>query len=76
MAFFSLGTDGIDGRSDAAGAICDRESWEKAQNIHLNSEHYLARNDSGSFFEQTGDLIKTGPTGTNVMDIAGLLVSQ
>ncbi len=76
MAFFSLGTDGIDGRSDAAGAICDRESWEKAQNLHLNSEHYLARNDSGSFFEQTGDLIKTGPTGTNVMDIAGLLVSQ
>lgn len=74
FAFFSLGTDGIDGNSDAAGAIVDQESWQKAQSRALNIEEYLARNDSRSFFEQTGDLIKTGPTGTNVMDITALLV--
>lgn len=74
FAFFSLGTDGIDGNSDAAGAIVDQESWQKAQGRGLNIEEYLARNDSRSFFEQTGDLIKTGPTGTNVMDITALLV--
>ncbi len=75
FAFFSLGTDGIDGNSDAAGAIVDRKSWQKAQNMDLDIEEYLARNDSMSFFEQTGDLIKTGPTGTNVMDITALLIS-
>lgn len=74
FVFFSLGTDGIDGNSDAAGAIVDRESWEKAQELNLNVEQYLSRNDSYSFFEQTGDLVKTGPTGTNVVDIMALLI--
>ncbi|MBW6485128.1 MAG: glycerate kinase [Syntrophobacterales bacterium] len=75
FAFFSLGTDGIDGNSDAAGAIVSRESWEKAQNLNLNIEQYLSMNDSYHFFEQTGDLVKTGPTGTNVMDISALLIN-
>ena len=75
FVFFSLGTDGIDGHSDAAGAICDRASWEKAQSLNLNIEKYLSNNDSYHFFAQTGDLIMTGPTGTNVMDISALLIS-
>ncbi len=75
FVFFSLGTDGIDGNSDAAGAIVDQESWEKAQKLNLNVEQYLSRNDSYGFFEQTGDLVKTGPTGTNVIDIMALLIS-
>lgn len=74
FAFFSLGTDGIDGNSDAAGAVVDPESWKKAQALQLDIEDYLARNDSWNFFEKTGDLLKTGPTGTNVMDITALLV--
>jgi hydroxypyruvate reductase/glycerate 2-kinase len=75
FTFFSLGTDGIDGNSDAAGAIVDWGSWEKALSLNLNIDQYLSRNDSGSFFEQTGDLIRTGPTGTNVMDITALMIS-
>jgi len=75
FAFFCLGTDGIDGNSDAAGAIVERGSWEKAQSLNLNIEQYLSRNDSYHFFEQTEDLIMTGPTGTNVMDITALLIS-
>jgi glycerate 2-kinase len=72
--FLSAGTDGIDGHSDAAGAIVDHESWEKAQALGLRIDDFLARNDSNHFLGQTGDLIMTGPTGTNVMDMTALLI--
>ena len=75
FVFFSAGTDGIDGNSDAAGAIVDCQSWEKARGLDLKIDDYLSRNDSYHFFAQTGDLIKTGPTGTNVMDIAALMIT-
>ncbi len=75
FVFFSAGTDGIDGNSDAAGAIVDCQSWEKARDLDLKIDDYLSRNDSCHFFAQTGDLIKTGPTGTNVMDIAALMIT-
>ena len=75
FVFFSAGTDGIDGNSDAAGAIVDCRSWEKAKELGLKIDDYLSRNDSYHFFAQTGDLIRTGPTGTNVMDIAALLIT-
>ena len=75
FVFFSAGTDGIDGNSDAAGAIVDCQSWEKARGLDLKIDDYLSRNDSYHFFAQTGDLIKTGPTGTNVMDIAALMIA-
>jgi hydroxypyruvate reductase/glycerate 2-kinase len=75
FVFFSAGTDGIDGNSDAAGAIVDCRSWEKAKELGLKIDDYLSRNDSYHFFTQTGDLIRTGPTGTNVMDIAALLIA-
>ncbi|WP_457626164.1 glycerate kinase type-2 family protein [Persephonella sp.] len=74
LVLLSGGTDGIDGNSDAAGAVVDRSSYEKAKKLHLNMYSYLDNNDSYSFFEKTGDLIKTGPTGTNVMDITIIIV--
>ena len=65
----SAGTDGIDGNSPAAGAIADATTLQRARNLNLDAEQYLARSDSYSFFEQLNDLIVTGPTGTNVRDL-------
>jgi glycerate-2-kinase len=66
----SAGTDGNDGPTDAAGAIADGATVARSG---LDAGAYLASNDSYHFFEQTGGLIKTGPTGTNVMDLRILL---
>jgi glycerate 2-kinase len=74
FVFLSAGTDGIDGNSDAAGALVDCRSWEKAKKLGLKIDDYLSKNDSYHFLSRTDDLIKTGPTGTNVMDIAALLI--
>ena len=71
----SAGTDGIDGNSPAAGAIADETTIQRAQNLNLDAEQYLARSDSYTFFEQLNDLIVTGPTGTNVRDLRILLRS-
>jgi glycerate-2-kinase len=68
------GTDGIDGPTDAAGAIVDGATRLRARKIKLSARESLSQNDSYSFFEKLGDLIKTGPTGTNVMDIGVVLV--
>jgi glycerate 2-kinase len=70
----SAGTDGADGPTDAAGAIVDGTSLTRAQTLGLDAAALLANNDSYHFFEATGDLIKTGPTGTNVADIQLILV--
>ncbi|MBN1545668.1 MAG: glycerate kinase [Syntrophaceae bacterium] len=70
----SAGSDGIDGNSDAAGAIVDRNTWIKMNELDLNPVLYLQQNDAYHFFQQTGDLILTGPTGTNVMDMQILYV--
>jgi hydroxypyruvate reductase/glycerate 2-kinase len=75
FVFLSAGTDGIDGHSDAAGAIVDHASWAKAQALGLRIDDCFARNDSYHFLGQTGDLIMIGPTGTNVMDMTALLIS-
>lgn len=69
------GTDGIDGPTDAAGAICDGKTRERAREINVSARERLAQNDSYTFFEKLGDLIKTGPTGTNAMDI-GLVILE
>ena len=74
MVFLSAGTDGIDGNSEAAGAVVDCRSLQRTRELDLNINDYLSRNDSNSLFKQTGDLIITGPTGTNVMDITIFLV--
>ncbi len=68
------GTDGIDGPTDAAGAICDGQSRLQARALGISARDHLADNNSYAFFQTLGDLIKTGSTGTNVMDIGIVLV--
>ncbi len=68
-ALVTLATDGEDGPTDAAGAIVTGETKEKAQVLGLDPDEFLRRNDSYSFFEKVGGLIKTGSTGTNVNDL-------
>ena len=72
---FSAGTDGTDGPTDAAGAIATGDSLRRAQTIGLDARRHLARNDAYPFFKALGDLVITGPTGTNVMDIHLLLAA-
>ena len=70
----SLATDGIDGNSDAAGGVADGRSLARAAALGLAAPAaFLAENDSRSFLGPLGDLIVTGPTGTNVMDLTALL---
>jgi glycerate 2-kinase len=70
----SAGTDGTDGPTDAAGAICDGETIQRALQKGLDPKQYLDNNDSYHFFSKLGDLLNTGPTNTNVMDIHLILV--
>jgi glycerate-2-kinase len=70
----SLSTDGVDGPTDAAGAVVDGKTIAKAHSMGLNPEKFLAENDSYRFFAKLGDLIFTGPTGTNVNDISVIIV--
>lgn len=70
----SLGTDGIDGPTDAAGAVATWTTMARARARGLDPRAALERNDSHSFFRALGDLIITGPTGTNVMDVQLVLV--
>jgi glycerate 2-kinase len=69
VLMLSGGTDGSDGPTNAAGALCDGTTIARAEKLGLNAADFLARNDSYHFFEPLGDLIRTGPTGTNVMDV-------
>ena len=75
LTLLAAGTDGTDGPTDAAGAFADGGSLERARLLGLDARAFLAANDSYRFFEQLGDLLKTGPTGTNVMDLYLLLVT-
>ncbi len=70
----SAGTDGIDGPTDAAGAVVDGATVARARELGLDPRRALADNDAYSFFRALGDLIVTGPTGTNVMDVQVVLV--
>jgi glycerate 2-kinase len=70
----SVGTDGIDGPTDAAGAMVDSTTLTRAAQLGLGApESYLAENNSYAFFDALGDTIRTGPTGTNVGDLQILL---
>jgi glycerate 2-kinase len=66
----AIGTDGIDGCSPAAGAIADQYTVQRAGDLGLVATEYLQRHDSYHFFAALGDSIVTGPTGTNVADLA------
>jgi len=69
VTIFSAGTDGVDGPTDAAGAVA-----HSSAKIPPDARRFLDDNDSYHFFERHGGLIKTGPTGTNVMDVRMLLI--
>jgi hydroxypyruvate reductase len=75
VAVLSCGTDGTDGPTDAAGAFADEGTIRRAGRKNMEAETFLSDNNSYPFFEQLGDLIRTGPTLTNVMDIRILLVT-
>ncbi|MEW6668344.1 MAG: glycerate kinase [Thermodesulfobacteriota bacterium] len=70
----SAGTDGNDGPTDAAGALVDPLTVKKGRKLGLDPGRYLADNDSYPFLQKTGDLLITGPTKTNVMDVRFVLV--
>ena len=70
--FIALASDGMD-NSDSAGAIVDQKTLEKIKNLNLDVNDYFYRFDSYSFFQKTGDMIITGPTGANVSDLMILL---
>jgi hydroxypyruvate reductase len=69
----TLASDGEDGPTDAAGAVVNGETLQRAKELNLAVADYLSRNDAYSFFERLGDLLKIGPTGTNVNDLVFLL---
>lgn len=74
VVVLSGGTDGTDGPTDAAGAIADGMTLCRAERLGLDARQSLAANDSYHLFEPLGDLLKTGPTNTNVMDVRLVLV--
>jgi len=76
IVVFAFGTDGTDGPTDAAGAIADGSTWSRAMKKALAPEQCLHDNDAYSLFHQLGDLIITGPTGTNVNDVYGVIIGQ
>ena len=69
LVIWSAGTDGTDGPTDAAGAVADGDTWARAKEVGLDPLRALEENDAYHFFEGLDDLIKTGPTLTNVMDV-------
>jgi glycerate-2-kinase len=70
----SLSTDGIDGPTDAAGAIVDGGTISRTEKLGLDAKAFLASNDSYNFFSKLDDLILTGLTGTNVNDVSVIVV--
>ena len=69
----SAGTDGIDGNSPAAGALCDETTLQRGRALALDARKFLAASDAHTFFAALGDTIQTGATGTNVRDLRLLL---
>jgi hydroxypyruvate reductase len=73
-AVFSVGSDGTDGPTDAAGGYVDSDTHEELAGLGIDEFDVLTENDAYHALEKTGGLIKTGPTGTNVNDVAVLLL--
>ncbi|MTI89603.1 MAG: DUF4147 domain-containing protein [Balneolaceae bacterium] len=74
VSMLSLATDGVDGPTDAAGAIVNSLTTLEARKKKISPEDYLTQNDSYHFHQELGTLLKTGPTGNNVMDLQLVLV--
>lgn len=75
VVILSAGTDGTDGPTDAAGAIADGSTIRRSEKLGMIAEKYLRDNNSYNFFKPLEDLIITGPTNTNVMDLRIIMVS-
>jgi hydroxypyruvate reductase len=73
VTVLSVGTDGIDGNSPAAGAVADGTTLERARKIGADPHDYYSRSDAFTFFDRLGDAIMTGPTGNNLRDLRILL---
>ncbi len=73
VAVLSVGSDGIDGNSPAAGAVADASTWRRAEAAGLQPECALARFDSYPLFERLDDAVVTGPTGNNLRDLRVLI---
>jgi hydroxypyruvate reductase len=73
---FSGGTDGTDGPTDAAGAVADGFTISRAEELGLSANAHLKDNDAYPYFKALEDLVITGPTGTNVADVAFVLVGD
>jgi glycerate 2-kinase len=74
IQLLSAGTDGIDGNTDAAGAIVDGNTYEHAMALGIDIEKALANYDANTLLKATENLLMTGPTGTNVMDVQIILL--
>jgi glycerate-2-kinase len=74
IVVMGFSSDGIDGPTDSAGAVATADSSRRGSDAGLPADDALADNDSYRFFEALGELIRTGPTGTNVGDLAVALV--
>jgi hydroxypyruvate reductase len=71
--FASVASDGSDGPTSAAGGLVDPSTCARAAELGLTPQPFLLENDSWNFLNATGDLIVTGPTQTNLMDLQILL---
>ena len=76
LHFLAASTDGTDGPTDATGAFADPAVYDAARHLGLSPRQYLDRNDSYTFFDRAGGLLRTGPTRTNVGDLQVLLITQ
>ncbi len=76
VVLVALGTDGTDGPTDAAGAVATGDTLARACSLGLDPVAHLANNDAYPFFDALGDLIRTGPTGTNVNDLLFLFACR
>ena len=76
LHFLAASTDGTDGPTDATGAFADPAVYDAARSLGLSPRHYLDRNDSYTFFDRAGGLLRTGPTRTNVGDLQVLLITR
>lgn len=73
IRLIALATDGEDGPTDAAGAVVSGETYQRGKTLGLEVAHHLSENDSYTFFAALGDLLRPGPTGTNVNDLIFLV---
>jgi hydroxypyruvate reductase len=76
LVVLSGGTDGTDGPTEAAGALIDGDSIRRGSEKGLDARRHLRSNDSYHFLKATGDLLVTGPTFTNVMDLRVMLIAS